>query len=168
MYKYLLYFLTFSFFGWCTEVVFHFLKCGRIINRGLAKGPICPIYGVGVCVASLLLGHVESVILLALLSMAILTVVELAVGCFCDRALGERLWDYRAEKGNIFGYVCPRFSVIWGVACAALLKLLPLIDRLFARLKTPVFYGLSFTLLTLVIVDVKTSILKRRGKITKA
>ena len=130
MYKYLLYFLIFSFLGWCAEVVFAAIKTGRFVNRGLLCGPVCPIYGVGICLSSLLLGSVKSFALLVLLSMAIATAVELAVGVVTEHSLGKRLWDYRGEKGNILGYVCPRFSLIWGVVCAIVLKLLPLLDRL--------------------------------------
>ena len=87
MYKYLLYFLIFSFLGWCAEVIFHLLKEGAFVNRGLAKGPICPIYGVGICLIDLLLGSIDSFLLLALLSMAVATAVELLVGYFTDHFL---------------------------------------------------------------------------------
>lgn len=163
MYKYLVYFLIFSFLGWCTEVVFHLLKCGRFINRGLATGPICPIYGVGICLASLILGRVESFFLTALFSMAILTVIEFAVGYFSDKCLGCRLWDYSSERGNIQGYVCPRFSVIWGIVCALVIRSLPRLDAPLLRLENPVAYSLSFVLLIISIADIKFSILDSKN-----
>ena len=166
MYKYLLYFLIFSFLGWCVEVVFAVVKCGRFVNRGLLRGPVCPIYGIGICISYLLLGSVGSFALLALFSMAIATIVEFAVGIFADKALGRRLWDYRGERGNILGYVCPRFSLIWGVVCACVLKLLPRLDGLISRLENSVAYAVSFVLLAVFVIDVKQSMKVKRAKRT--
>ena len=169
MYKYLLYFLIFSFLGWCAEVVFQFFKSGRFVNRGLARGPFCPIYGVGICLSYALLGGVGSFVLLALLSMAIATAVELAVGYMTDRALSLRLWDYTGEKGNILGYVCPRFSLIWGIVCATVIKLLGFFDPLSEVLDAPIFKGIAFTLFVLVLTDERISMLRsnKRTLITK-
>ena len=162
MYKYLLYFLIFSFLGWCAEAVFRFVKCHRPVNPGLAGGPFCPIYGIGICLCAVLLGGVRSFLLLSVLSMAIATAVELAVGLFCDRLLSLRLWDYTSEKGNILGYVCPRFSVIWGFLCASVIKLLSLVDRLISVLDGALLKGAAFMILVLVLVDERMAIEKPR------
>ena len=164
MYDYLLYFLVFSFLGWCAEVVFYIFKTGKLVNRGLAKGPFCPIYGVGICLCRWLLGSVESFILLVIFSMAIATAVELAVGFIMDRAVGRRLWDYSGERGNILGYVCPRFSLIWGVVCAITLKIIPLLDPFLAAMGTPFGYAATFALLMCVTVDSELQLLKRQRK----
>jgi len=164
MYKYLLYFLIFSFLGWCAEVIYCAVKSGTLVNRGLARGPICPIYGVGMCMSVLLLGSVKSFILLALLSMAVATLVELTIGYVSHRILGHRLWDYTDERGNIHGYVCPRFSLIWGVISASVIKLLPLAEPLIDRLSGPIFYAISFVLLIVTVVDIKTSIRRNQSK----
>lgn len=163
MYEYLLYFLIFSFFGWCAEVIFHLFKTGKFVNRGLAKGPICPIYGIGICLSSILLSSVDNFVLLALFSMAIATIVEFSVGLFLDKVIGQRLWDYRGEKGNILGYVCPSFSLIWGVVAATVIKLLPLFEPFINFMKTPVGYALSFVLSVTIAVDVELQIMKIKG-----
>ena len=160
MYKYLLYFLVFSFLGWCAEVIFYIFKTGRFVNRGLARGPFCPIYGIGICLSYLLLGSLESFILTALLSMAVATIVEFSVGFLVDRALGRRLWDYTSERGNILGYVCPRFSVLWGVICAAVIKSIPLLDAAINRMSTPFGYVLTFVLLVLSFADISIQVSK--------
>ena len=161
MYDYLLYFLIFSFLGWCVEVVFHIYKTGRFVNRGLAKGPICPIYGIGICTSYFLLSSIENFILLSLLSMAIATIVELSVGFLLDKVLGQRLWDYTEEAGNIHGYVCPRFSLIWGVVSAAVIKLIPRIDPLILALRTPIGCALAFTLAVVAVADIKNELVKK-------
>ena len=162
MYDYLLYFLIFSFLGWCAEVVFHILKNGRFENRGLAKGPVCPIYGVGICLSYLLLGSIGDFFLLTVLSMAVATIVEFAAGFFVDKMLGQRLWDYTLEAGNIFGYICPRFSIIWGVICAAVIKLIPRLEPFISLMKTPFGYTLASALSVVLILDIKTEMVKRQ------
>ena len=162
MYDYLLYFLIFSFLGWCAEVVFHVFKTGSFVNRGLARGPVCPIYGIGICTSYFLLGVIDSFVLLALLSMAVATIVEFTVGFLLDKILGQKLWDYTEEAGNIHGYVCPRFSLIWGIISALVIKLIPRLDPLVAALHTPSGYALAFTLLVITVMDVKSEFVKRR------
>ena len=160
MYKYLLYFLIFSFLGWCVEVGYHVIKMRRFENRGLAWGPFCSVYGVGICLCSILLSRVDSFLLTALFSMAIATAVELFVGFFTDRVLSLRLWNYSKEKGNILGYVCPKFSVAWGIACALVIELLPLIDPLILWLDAPLFRCAAFMMFVLVLIDTVISMLK--------
>ena len=158
MYNYLLYFLIFSFLGWCVEVIFYFLKSARFVNRGFARGPICPIYGVGISLSYLLLGSVDSFLLVALLSMAIATATELAAGLIFDKLFGVRLWDYSAEAGNIGGYVCPRFSLIWGVASAAVIRLIPLLSPLIELLQTPRLRAAVVVLFVAALVDIKSQL----------
>ena len=166
MYKYLIYFLIFSFFGWCAEMLFAAVRYGRFVRRGLLRGPVCPIYGVGICLSYLLLGAVESFAVLVLLSMAVATIVEFFVGLFAHKALKKRLWDYSKEKGNILGYVCPRFSLIWGVVSAAVIRLLPRLDGAVALLDFPLSRAVAFVLMCLVVLDTKHSI--EEGKLTQS
>ena len=163
MYKYLLYFLIFSFLGWCVEVVFYAIRCGRFVNRGLARGPVCPIYGIGISISAALLRSVNSFILLSLLSMSVATIIELVIGIVTHKILGTRLWNYTEEKGNILGYVCPRFSLIWGIACASVIKLLPFLDRVIVVFYNPIFYVLSVVILIAIIMDAKSVMITSRS-----
>ena len=162
MYDYLLYFLIFSFLGWCIEVVFHVFKTGRLVNRGLAKGPICPIYGIGICTSYFLLSSIENFLLLSILSMAVATIVEFFVGFLLDKILGQRLWDYTGEAGNVHGYVCPRFSLIWGIISALVIKLIPVFDPLLVAMHTPYGSTCAFILLVITVVDIKNEFIKRQ------
>ena len=40
-------FLIYSFLGWILETTVVAVKDGKIVNRGITNGPLCPIYGVG-------------------------------------------------------------------------------------------------------------------------
>lgn len=160
MYNYLLYFLAFSFLGWCAEVTFYIFKTGRLVNRGFAKGPFCPIYGVGISLSYLLLSSVENILLLALFSMAVATAVELAVGLAFDKLLGIRLWDYRGERWSIGGYVCPKFSLIWGIVSAAVIRLIPTLDPLLTLARSPRICVLVLVAFVLMLLDIKRETVK--------
>ena len=162
MYKYLVYFLIFSFLGWCAEVLFCAVKEGRYVNRGLARGPVCPIYGVGLCLCRFLLGSVKSAPLLFLFSMSVATAVEFVTGVVSERITGRRLWDYGDIGGNILGYVCPAFSVLWGLVCTLVLRALPLVDPYVTALEGPLGYTVFGVLFLLVLIDILFTSLKHR------
>ena len=92
--------------------------------------------------------------------MAVAPIVEFLVGLFAHRTFGVRLWDYTGERGNILGYVCPRFSLIWGVISAAVIKLIPRLDPLLDLLRNPIGYAVSVLLFVMIIVDEKFSMAK--------
>ena len=60
-------FLIYSFLGWCVEVSFVAVTSGKVVNRGFLNGPVCPIYGVGMLGALLLLGPVSGNLLILFL-----------------------------------------------------------------------------------------------------
>ncbi len=166
MYIYLLYFLIFSFLGWFAEVLFSLVTKRRLINRGLLFGPVCPIYGIGICLSKLILGSVVGFIPLMLLSMAIATIVEFMVGVVCERITGKRLWDYRNERGNILGYVCPRFSLLWGIVSSIVIITLRRIDGYVALSDTLFTEVALLVILTILLIDAGVSLFsdKRKNK----
>ncbi len=54
---------------------------------------------------------------LCLLAAALITAVELLVGCLVNRGLHLGVWDYSAQRGNLLGQVCPLFSLCWFALC---------------------------------------------------
>ena len=157
MYSYAWYFLIFSFLGWCLEVGFHAIKSGGFVNRGFISGPLCPVYGVSVSAASLILGSIENTLLLFFASAFVATVVELAVGFLMDKLFKSRWWDYSKQRFNLFGYVCPKFSILWGVLCTAALKSLHCLDRFVSLMHHPSFYTLTVLIFALIIIDAVAS-----------
>ena len=63
----------------------------------------------------LLLGKLERLRLpvpvKALLGVAAITGVELATGLLVNRDYS--VWDYRSQRGNILGQICPAFMFLW-------------------------------------------------------
>ena len=131
LYYIMLYFFVYGFLGWCTEVAFAAVKEQRFVNRGFLNGPICPIYGVGVsAVVFFLTPYNNNLIILYIASVIIVTVIEGLTGWIMDVIFHNKWWDYSDMPLNIGGYVCLTFSLVWGVACVAIMKFIhPLIHK---------------------------------------
>lgn len=48
-----------------------------------------------------------------LLGGLIITVGELLVGIVVNLWLGWQVWDYAALPGNLWGQICPQYSLLW-------------------------------------------------------
>lgn len=131
-YPYLYYFVIYSIFGWCAEVIFCTLTTGKFTNRGFLNGPVCPIYGFGVLIVILsLMPLKENLFILFLGSFILTSVLEFITGFVLEKIFHEKWWDYSKEPFNIKGYVCIRFSIMWALACILIVRVVhPLIEKL--------------------------------------
>lgn len=143
MYELLLNFFVYGFLGWCTEVAFAAVKERKFVNRGFLNGPVCPIYGIGVTVVVVvLMPYKDQLLPLYLWSVLLVTVLEGVTGYLLEKLFHHRWWDYSGMPLNIGGHVCLLFSVIWGVACVAIVHFVhPVIAKLLSFL--PVWLGWS-------------------------
>ncbi|MCI8649531.1 MAG: hypothetical protein HFG20_05380 [Anaerotruncus sp.] len=48
---------------------------------------------------------------------AVLTSVEFLFGCVVNKLLRLDVWDYSKERGNLFGQVCPLYTILWFLLC---------------------------------------------------
>ena len=129
------YFIIYSFIGWCVEVVFHAVRFGRVINRGFLNGPVCPVYGFGVILVFGVLNIIAALYsptggvagipipILYILGLLLTSFVEFMGGFLLDKFFHARWWDYRNEKFNIGGYVCLKFSLIWGAGIVLIVRI---------------------------------------------
>ena len=135
MYCFLCFFYVYAFLGWCAEVAYAALLRGRFVNRGFLNGPVCPIYGFGVLLVLCLLRPLQPYWpLLFLGSVLLASLLELATGVALEKIFGLRWWDYSEEPFNLRGYVCLRFSLLWGFACVFVVDILHPTVSLFAAL----------------------------------
>ena len=124
-YFFILYFFTYGFFGWCTEVAYAATQQRKFVNRGFLNGPICPVYGIGVGVVVQFLTPFENnLFLLYITSIIVVTVIEGLTGYLMDKLFHHKWWDYTNQPLNIGGYVCLLFSLAWGVACVIIVKVI--------------------------------------------
>lgn len=80
------------------------------------------------------------VLLGAAIGAAGISALELFGGALCTQLLKVRVWDYSAEWGNLFGYVCPKYTMLWYILCLWLLISMRAVRwpaRLKMRLKSP-------------------------------
>lgn len=115
IYKLTLYFLIYSFIGWCLETFYAFMVFGHFVNRGFLFGPICPIYGFGAILLILTLGKTKrSNFSKFLIGMIVFTIFEFLASLILEKIFNQRWWDYTDYFINIQGRVCLVFSLIWG------------------------------------------------------
>lgn len=132
MYELLGYFIIFSFFGWCLEVVYQATSKGLIINRGFLNGPVCPIYGFGIISLKLFFSNLTpSSLEIFLYGVIFSTIIELIGGYILFKIFKCRWWDYSDKPFNLKGYICLEFSLIWGIGVLLTVKLIwPTIDKI--------------------------------------
>ncbi|MCQ2505712.1 MAG: PfkB family carbohydrate kinase [Lachnospiraceae bacterium] len=169
------YFFIYGFLGWCTEVIYSAATKGKFINRGFLNGSICPIYGVGVVmVAFILEPFKDNLGLLFIFSVIVTTSIELLTGWVLEKFFHTKWWDYSDVPFNIAGYVCPKFSLIWGIACLFVIKVVhPLIVALVELIPEGITYVFTNTLVVVITLDfaiTMTALLKipSRSKLLKA
>lgn len=140
VYTYLWIFFIYAFIGWCCEVAFVTMTEKRFVNRGVLNGPLCPIYGVGMAIVVFCLRPIaENPWLLFFGSMLLTSALEFLTGFVLEKFFHEKWWDYSNEPFNLKGYICLRFSVLWGLGCLLvmnvfhplILKLIGCLDNLF-------------------------------------
>lgn len=117
-------FLIYAFLGWCTEVAYAALDTGKFVNRGFLNGPICPIYGCGILlVVGALTPLKDNLLILFLGTMLLTTAIEFVTGFLLEKIFHNQWWDYSTEPFNLCGYICLKFSIMWGLACTFVMKL---------------------------------------------
>lgn len=108
-------FLIYSMIGWLVESVYMSLCQRKIVNRGFAKGPFCPIYGFGAVLGYLILHPLQDRYLQLYLAGAVsATLFEFLVGKLMLAVFGELWWDYHEKPFNYKGIVCLESTVAWG------------------------------------------------------
>ena len=126
------YFVIYAFLGWCLEVVYQAVEHGKFINRGFLNGPYCPIYGFGVILVCFALDPIkENIVVLYIGSVLLTTFLELITGFLLEKIFAQKWWDYSEERFNLKGYICLKFSLLWGVACLVTVRLIhPLTEKI--------------------------------------
>lgn len=110
-------FLTYSFAGWCLEVVISVFmnKDRRPSNRGFLIGPLCPIYGFGVLIMTFLLHNTHDILEIFIVATISSAILEYATSYLMEKMFHVRWWDYTHEKFNLNGRVCLKMLVCFGV-----------------------------------------------------
>lgn len=114
-YEVVMWFLTYSMMGWLVESIYMSFCNHKIMNRGFAKGPFCPIYGFGaLTVFFILRPYSDNSILLFFLGSFLATTLEFLTALVMKRIFGEIWWDYHEKPFNYRGIICLESSIAWG------------------------------------------------------
>ena len=164
-------FFLYGFIGWGVEVVYAAVKTHALVNRGFLCGPICPIYGFG------MVGLVYSVSLIPMpssgsmsavaiffIGMILTTAIELVGGWALFKVYRIRWWDYSNMKFNLGGYICPQFSLLWGLGSVLLMVVVhPLLSKPSAAIPTLVLIWLDVIFSGLFLADLIVSAIQAVG-----
>lgn len=131
-YEFVWIFIIYAFVGWCVEVAYAALDTGKFVNRGFLNGPYCPIYGFGVViVVGLLTPLKDNRLILFAGSFVLTTVLEFITGYILEKVFHNKWWDYSDMPFNIKGYICLKFSILWGLGCTFIMDAFhPMIYRI--------------------------------------
>lgn len=152
--------LIYGFLGWCTEVVYAAVTKGKFVNRGFLNGPICPIYGFGILTVLTVLDFAkENVWLLFFGGMLLTSVLEFITGFVLEKLFFTKWWDYSDVPFNLCGYICLKFSVMWGFAVVFTVKIVHRPIEMFLNLSPTLFTEIVLSVLAVLFVaDVVTTV----------
>lgn len=165
LYIYLWCFLIVSFIGWVGEVGFAAIVEKRFVNRGFLNGPLCPIYGIGVIVMDFFLTPVEDSMPMLVLGSAILgSAVEWVAGFLLEKLFHHKWWDYSEEPFNLNGYICLKFTLVWGALGAIVVRLvMPVFTTLIPLIPMVLSIILLCVLYTLLLIDLTITVVSAVG-----
>lgn len=160
----LLYFITYSFFGWIIESVFKSILQKKLVNSGFLYGPFCPIYGFGAIIMLLFLEPFkQNIIVLFLVSFFVLSVWEYIVGWFLEKKFNTKYWDYTDNFLNIKGRVCLQNSTFWGILGVVFTVWIhPFTMKYIAMLNEQWIIYINIILSVVILVDTVVTIIKMK------
>ena len=124
----ILLFFFYSFLGWCMEVVLKYIQLHRFVNRGFYTGPVCPIYGSGAVLITLVvqwLSPLESAVGTTFaISFLLCGALEYFTSLVMEKRFHARWWDYSQKPMNLHGRVWIGNLVLFGLGGVAVVHLM--------------------------------------------
>lgn len=160
-------FAFYAFLGWMMETLYATQKQHEFVNRGFLKGPFCPIYGLGGLLVEqtfMTLEHLSNSIVTTtlggiLFSIILVTILEFATGSVLENIFHKKWWDYSEEPFNLHGYICLRFSVLWGLVAYIFMQAIqPIFHQMTSSLALQTQEFLAMFLLAYFLVDTTKTI----------
>lgn len=158
-----IYFFFYSALGWLVESIYCSIAAGKIINRGFLTGPICPIYGTGAVVMTLVLAPLkEHPILVFIVGLVVCDIVEFATSYIMEKLFHARWWDYSNKWLNIQGRICFRHSMYWGIASVLFIYFVhPNIgEKIFSDMPAKYLYIILAVILVIFAFDLANAVRK--------
>ncbi|MCI8542356.1 MAG: putative ABC transporter permease [Lachnospiraceae bacterium] len=152
-------FFVYSFAGWCTEVCYAAFIRRKFVNRGFVNSPYCTIYGFSAVLFAVFLAELaDSAFFLFLGGLLLASLVEYTTGMLMEKIFHRKLWDYSDIRYNLSGYVCARYSLLWGLLAVATVRYVnPLLCSLLRGVPDLVTLTLQWAAAGLLAIDFITT-----------
>ncbi|QNU67908.1 hypothetical protein EHE19_005520 [Ruminiclostridium herbifermentans] len=164
----LLYFIIYSFLGWIMETVFASFKEKKFVNRGFLSGFFCPIYGFGAILiiqsskwlSVAIENHAASLFVNILLSIFLVTVLEYITGALLEKIFNCKWWDYSDNAAHIKGYICIKYSILWGLLAILLVQIVhPVVTQIVYLIPVTTKGTMALLFLIYVMIDTRKSVI---------
>ena len=141
--------------GWCLEMVVCYFASKKWVNRGFLLGPICPIYGCGCLIITLLLNrYLDDPIVLFVMAVVLCSILEYFTSYIMEKLFKARWWDYSDRKYNINGRICLDNAILFGVLGLLLSYVInPFVVKVLDLIPTLVFNIISIIILVIFVLD---------------
>lgn len=158
---YFLWFIIYSIIGWIYETILCSITQKQFVNRGFLNGPYCPIYGFGAVINIMLLGKLESPIVIFFLGAILACILEYFTSWAMEKLFHARWWDYSNRKLNLKGRICLIGAVVFGTLSALVIKVIhPVVYEYTNSLKKSILNITSLLLFTIFVTDTTYTITK--------
>lgn len=152
----LLLFFSFSFAGWCWEVMLYLVRDRDFVNRGILIGPWLPIYGFGgLILYQLLIRLKKAPVIVFLLGLITCTALEYGASWILEVIFGKRWWDYSDHLVHLNGRVCLIGILCFGIAGLLIVYFLaPVLTRYYSKIPRKIQVLISLMLGIPFLIDV--------------
>lgn len=119
-------FIIYSFIGWALEVALGLVieKRHKPVNRGFLIGPICPIYGFGAIIMTLIVGKADGVLEIFCVCFLSGAIIEYLTSYIMEKLFHVRWWDYSDKAFNVNGRICLQCLIMFGILGVLAIKIL--------------------------------------------
>ena len=162
IFKLIMYFIIYSFFGWVLESVFKTYLQKKLVNSGFLHGPVCTIYGVGALIMLLFLDKFRgNIIAIFIIGFVVLSVWEYIVGVLLEKIFKTKYWDYSDNKFNFQGRVCLMNSIFWGILAVIFIQFVhPFISMQVDKIPNTALIVVTSTIMLGMLVDFIVTIVR--------
>ena len=152
-------FIIYSFLGWLVEVINCSIVEKKLVNRGFLISPICPIYGCGALLITLVLNNYKDDWFVVFCMAVILCgLLEYFTSWLMEKIFHARWWDYSKNKFNINGRICLETMVPFGILGLVIIYILnPFFYNILNLIPSNIAHIISIILLIILIIDMVVS-----------
>lgn len=157
--QYFILFAVYAVGGWIIEEIHCSIKEKRIVDRGFLIGPVCPIYGFGgLLITILLTPFIDHPVTLFCMGIIVCAVLEYFTSFLMEKIFNARWWDYSNEKLNLNGRICIRTLIPFGIFGVIVVYILnPIIFKLIESMPIVETHSIAWTTATIMMIDLAIS-----------